>query len=55
MIRRRDALGSLLMTGDLTEKQLLDWPIFKSFRETEACQLAFEAVHHRPLGGGASV
>lgn len=43
-------LSSLLKLGDLTEKQLLDWPIFKGFRESEECAVAFQAVHHRPLG-----
>jgi hypothetical protein len=43
-------LGSLLKTGDITEKQLLDWPIFKAFRETDACAAVFQTVHQRALG-----
>jgi hypothetical protein len=44
-------LGQLLKSGDIAEKQLLDWPVFKSFRETDACVVAFQTVHQRALGG----
>lgn len=45
-----ETLRSLLRSGDLTERQLLEWPVFKGFRESEPCRSVFREVLGRDLG-----
>jgi hypothetical protein len=45
-----NTLKSLLRSGELTERNLLEWPVFTFFRESTACRTAFRELEGRDLG-----
>ena len=47
-------LKTLLLSNELTERQIFEWPIFTGYRESEACRAAFKDVLGRELGLSAS-
>lgn len=43
-------LKTLLLSTELSERNLLEWPVFRRFRESEQCRSTFREVEGRELG-----
>jgi hypothetical protein len=45
-----NTLRLLLRSGELTERQLLEWPVVRLFRESKPCREVFREVSGHDLG-----